>query len=124
MSQDYFIQRLKDSITRLGLLDDRAVEPDVRDERVDARESVRQLSRNRVAALLRQLRAVHGYSYEQVQDMSGLSQQLLFDVEYKERRLTLAELRALAQCYQVSAGDILGVEIDGPSRLGDQGDPR
>lgn len=114
MSQDFLLHRLKDSIMRLGLLEERAVEPDVIDERVDARESVRQLSRNRVAALLRQLRAVHGFTYEQVHEATGLSQQLLFDMEYKDRRLTLDELRGLAQCYQVSAGDILGVEIDGP----------
>jgi len=112
MSQDFFLQRLKDSITRLGLMDARAIKPEVNDERVDARESVRQLSRNRVAALLRQLRAVHGFSYAQVQEATGLSQQLLFDMEYKDRRLTFAELRALAQCYQVSAGDILGIDVD------------
>jgi hypothetical protein len=124
MSQEFFIKRVKDSIMRLGLLDERAVEPDVRDERVDARESVRQLSRSRVADLLRQLRAVHGFTYEQVQEMTGLSQQLLFDMEYKDRRLTLNELHALAQCYQVSAGDILGVEIDGPDSVSGSGESR
>ncbi len=76
------------------------------------RESVRQLSRKRVAALLQQLRAVHGFSYAQIQEETGLSQQLLFDMEYKDRRLTLDELRSLAHLYQVSPGDILGIELD------------
>ena len=112
MSQEYLLQRIQDSIRRLGLMEERAVEPDIEDERVDARASVRRLSRSRVADLLRQLRAVHGYSYEQIHEMTGLSQQTLFDVEYKDRRLSLDELRKLAQCYQVSAGDILGIELD------------
>ena len=78
----------------------------------DARESIRSLSRSRVSSLLRQLRAVHGYSYAEVQTKTGLSQQLLFDVEYKDRRLTLEQLGALAACYQVSTGDILGIELE------------
>ena len=33
-------------------------------------------------------------------------------MEYRERRLTLHELERLAQVYQVSTADILGIEID------------
>jgi uncharacterized protein (DUF3084 family) len=78
----------------------------------DLYESLRRLSRSRVAFLLRQLRAAHGLSYAQVQANTGLSQQLLFDVEFKEHRLSLDELRALAACYKASVSDILGVDIE------------
>ena len=53
-----------------------------------------------------------GLTYDEVQAETGLSQQTLFDVEYKTRRLTLAELRLLAACYDVGVSDILGVEIE------------
>ncbi len=75
-------------------------------------DSVRLLSRSRVSLLLRQLRAAHDYSYAQVQEATGLSQQLLFDVEFKDRRLNLDELRRLAECYEVSVSDILGIDIE------------
>ena len=42
---------------------------------------------------------------------SGLSQQLLYDVEYGDRRLLLHELILLAECYGVSADDVLGVDL-------------
>ena len=71
----------------------------------------------RVPRVLRQLRAVHGYTYDEVEDRTGLSQQLLFDMEYKDRRLTLDQLILLAECYRVSAGDVLG--IDGAEFSGD-----
>ena len=111
MSYNYLIQSMKASMAKLRYGPERITEP-VDEVEVDARESVRQLSRNRVAALLRQLRAVHGFSYAEIQEETGLSQQLLFDMEYKERRLTMDELRLLANLYQVSAGDILGIEFD------------
>ena len=76
------------------------------------RDSVRMLSRQRVSDLLRQLRAASGLSYQQINEVTGLSQQLLFDVEFRDRRLTLDELRRLLACYQVSVDDILGVDID------------
>ena len=71
-----------------------------------------QLARNRVSATLRQLRAVRSLSYEAVRERTGLSQQLLYDMEYAERRLTLAELRLLAECYDVPVNDIVGVEVE------------
>jgi DNA-binding Xre family transcriptional regulator len=112
LGDDQLIRRMKEALTRLRLLPEATVTKVEEDTTVDARESVRQLSRNRVAALLRQLRAVHGFSYEQVSEQTGLSQQTLFDLEYKDRRLTLDELGRLARCYQVSPGDILGIELD------------
>lgn len=76
------------------------------------RDSVRQLSRQRVSDLLRQLRAAQGLSYEQVSERTGLTQQLMFDVEFKDRRLSLDEIRLLANCYQVSIDDLLGIDVD------------
>ncbi|MBK8045791.1 MAG: helix-turn-helix transcriptional regulator [Anaerolineales bacterium] len=81
-------------------------------EEVNLRKSVSQLARVRVSAILRQLRSAHGYTYAQVQERTGLPQQLLYDVEYRERRLTLLELTALAECYEVSASDVLGIDLD------------
>ncbi|MCB0046093.1 MAG: helix-turn-helix transcriptional regulator [Caldilineaceae bacterium] len=109
---DDLVRRMQDALTRLRLLPEATITKVEDDEVLDARESVRQLARSRVAALLRQLRAVHGFSYEQVSEATGLAQQTLFDIEYKERRLTLDELGRLARCYQVSPGDILGVDLE------------
>ena len=111
MSQDFVLQRLREYILRLSYNEERVTEPED-DNRVDARESVRQLARTRVSDMLRQLRTVHGFSYEYVQDETGLPQQVLYDMEYRDRRLTLDELGRLAQLYQVSVADILGIEID------------
>ena len=88
-----------------------ALAPPAREERT-VRDSIRQLARQRVSQLLRQLRAAQGLTYEQVHDSTGLSQQLLFDLEFKDRRLTLDELRRLAVCYRVSVNDILGIDLD------------
>ena len=74
-------------------------------------QAIRTLARSRVSNTLRQLRAVHGLSYEDVAAQTGLSKQVLFDIEYKERRLSLDELRVLSICYHVSESDILGVDI-------------
>lgn len=76
------------------------------------REAVSRLARSRVSATLRQLRAARTLSYEAVRERTGLSQQLLYDMEYGERRLTLAELRLLAACYDVAVNDVLGVEVE------------
>lgn len=111
MSYDYLIQSLKEQVARLRYGEERVTEP-VEETEVDARESVRRLARTRVADLMRQLRAVHGYTYEEIQNETGLSQQLLFDFEFKDRRLTLDELRLLATMYGVSAGDVLGIELE------------
>jgi ribosome-binding protein aMBF1 (putative translation factor) len=111
MAQDDLLQRLKEMVLRLAGSEDRAIQPV--DETVDkTRLAIRQLARSRVAQTLQQLRAAHGLSYGQIQSQTGLSQQLLFDMEYKERRLTLDELRKLANCFGVGVNDILGIEIE------------
>lgn len=104
-------KRIRDTVLRLTHAPKRVVEP-ANEAEMNVRNAIRQVARSRVSALLAQLRATHGYSYAQVQDKTGLTQQMLFDVEYKERRLTLDELRLLAQCYAISVNDILGVDLD------------
>lgn len=76
------------------------------------REAVSRLARSRVSATLRQLRAARSLSYEAVRERTGLSQQLLYDMEYGERRLTLAELHLLAECYDVAVNDVLGADVE------------
>ncbi len=111
MSQeDSALQRIRDSLARLTRTPVRTTEPYQETER-HVRESIRQLSRARISQLLRQLRATHGLSYAQVQANTGLTQQLLFDVEYGDRRLTLDQLRRLAECYHVSVEDLLGIDM-------------
>lgn len=78
-------------------------------------DSIRQIAHSRVSLALRQLRAQHGLSYEQIQQRTGLSQQLLWDMEFNNRRLALDELRQLAECYHLSVNDILGVDVDVPT---------
>jgi hypothetical protein len=109
MEQESLIQRLRDSFARLGRT---PLHPAAPQSDIHIRDSIRQLSRARVSEILRQLRAAHGLAYADVQSQTGLSQQLLFDIEYKDRRLTLDELRRLAACYQVSVDDILGIDLD------------
>jgi transcriptional regulator with XRE-family HTH domain len=70
------------------------------------------VARSRISQTLRQLRAANGLSYAQVQSNTGLSQQLLYDVEYGDRRLTLDELRLLADCYHVAVNDLLGIDLE------------
>ncbi len=110
MAQDYLLRQLREALLRLTQTPQRATEVKLESEE-QIRHSVRHLARTRVSALLRQLRAARGYSYEEVSERTGLSQQLLFDVEYKDRRLTLEELRLLAACYQVQVEDILGIDL-------------
>jgi hypothetical protein len=110
-SRDHIIQRIRESLNWLRRTPTRTSAPYQKIER-NIRDSIRQLSRRRVSDLLRQLRAAHGLSYEQVNEQTGLSQQLLFDVEFKERRLSLDEIRRLADCYQVSVDDLLGIDVD------------
>lgn len=76
------------------------------------RTTVSQMARSRISATLRQLRGARGLSYDAVRERTGLSQQLLYEVEYGSRRLTLSELMLLAECYGVSADDILGVDLE------------
>jgi|SRR4051794_10101605 len=107
----YVVQRIRESLDWLRRTPERASTPYQKNER-NIRDSIRQLSRHRISELLRQLRAAHGLSYEQVHERTRLPQQLLFDVEFKDRRLSLDELRRLTDCYQVSVNDLLGIDLD------------
>ena len=110
-TRDIFSQRIRESLSWLRRTPTRNAPAH---EKIEStiRDSIRQLSRQRVSNILRQLRAAHGFTYEQVNERTGLTQQLLFDVEFKDRRLTLEEIRILADCYQVSVDDILGINVD------------
>jgi hypothetical protein len=110
-SKDHLVQRIRESLNWLRGTPTRTTAPFQKSER-SIRDAIRLLSRQRVSDLLRQLRAAQGLSYEQVHEQTGLSQQLLFDVEFKDRRLSLDEVRKLAECYQVSVDDLLGVDVD------------
>jgi hypothetical protein len=109
--RDVFVLRLRESLNWLRRTPTRTSTPYQKVER-NIRDSIRLLSRQRVSDLLRQLRAAHGLSYEEVSERTGLTQQLLFDVEFKDRRLTLEEIRRLADCYQVSVNDLVGIDVD------------
>lgn len=111
VADESLLQRIRDTVARLTHAPERALAP-VEEQADKARLSVRQLARSQLSHLLRQLRATHGLTYAQIQEQTGLAQQLLFDVEYKARRLTLAELRLLLQCYDVSVNDILGIDLE------------
>jgi hypothetical protein len=110
-SKDMLVVRIRDSLNWLRRTPARTSAPYQKSER-NVRDAIRQLSRQRVSDLLRQLRAAQGLTYEQVQERTTLSQQVLFDVEFKDRRLSLDELRRLADCYQVSVNDLLGIDVD------------
>ena len=110
-TREQMMQRIRETLNWLRRTSTDTTAPLQQSER-NMRDAIRQLSRQRVSDLLRQLRAAHGLSYEQVHERTGLSQQLLFDVEFKDRRLSLDELHRLAICYQVSVDDLLGVDID------------
>jgi hypothetical protein len=111
MIDDALVRKIRDSLLRMAQTPARVLTPT--EERADvARTSIRLLARSRVSAILRQLRAAHGLTYEQIHEQTGLAQQVLFDVEFKERRLTLDELRTLAMCYGVGVNDILGVDVE------------
>ncbi len=108
---DDTLERLRESVLRVRDQRPQRVVPPIDDTPERTRAAIRTLARSRVVGILRQLRAAHGLTYDEIQQRTGLSQQLLFDVEFKERRLTLDELRRLADCYNVGVGDILGVDI-------------
>jgi hypothetical protein len=110
-SEETLFQRLRESVIQVRKTPQRSTTLVVQHE-VNVRDAIRQLSRSRVSEILRQLRATRSLSYEQVRERTGLTQQLIYDVEYKDRRLSLAELTALAKCYEVSINDILGVDIE------------
>jgi len=111
LRQDQLIKRIQETVRTLQRGKQRVIQPiDTSEEKL--RQSLRTIARSRLSNMLRQLRATRGYTYEALAADSGLSQQLLFDIEYKERRLSLEELRTLAACYHVSISDLLGVDID------------
>jgi hypothetical protein len=109
MSEETLLARLRASLSPTSQLPDR-LQPDPLDE-AKVRVSVSQAARSRVSATLRQLRAARDLSYDAIRERTGLSQQLLYDIEYGDRRLTLDELILLAECYGVSADDVLGVDL-------------
>jgi DNA-binding Xre family transcriptional regulator len=109
--EESLIKRLRASVIQMRNTPERAMAPETHRE-VSVRDAVRQLSRSRVSEILRQLRAARGLSYEQVRERTGLTQQLLYDMEYRDRRLTLPELSALAACYETSVNDILGIDLE------------
>jgi hypothetical protein len=78
----------------------------------ELRTALRQMARRRISQTLSQLRAARGLAYEQVRQETGLPMQVIYDVEYRDRRLTLEELRLLAACYDVSVNDILGIDLE------------
>jgi hypothetical protein len=111
LSDHDLLKRIRETVFRIGQTPLHAHET-VDEAEDQTRASIRRLSRVRVSHLLRQLRAAHGLSYAQVQEQTGLTQQLLYDFEYKERRLTLDELRILAICYGVSVNDVIGIDVE------------
>jgi DNA-binding Xre family transcriptional regulator len=110
-SSDSLLKRLRESVLRARQTPERSIQPETRQE-VNMRDAVRKLARGRVSEMLRQLRATRGLTYEQVRETTGLAPQLLYDMEYRDRRLTLAELQRLAQCYEVSVNDLLGIDLE------------
>ena len=110
-NSDSLAKRIRETVLNLQHAKERVTTPvDMAEETM--RHSIRTLARSRVSNLLRQLRAAKGYSYETVAAQTGLTKQMLFDLEYKERRLTLAEVRLLADCYGVTLADLLGVDLE------------
>lgn len=109
--RDELLEGIQESVRRLAHGSTRAA-AQLDDVHEKTRLAVRRLARSRISETLRQLRAANGLTYERVQERSGLSQQLIFDLEYKERRLTLDELRKLCQCYNIGADDILGIDLE------------
>lgn len=112
LENDSLLQRMRENVLRLGHHKPASVVTPINDAPERTRQAVRLLARSRIAQVLRQLRAAHGLAYEDIQGRTGISQQTLFDLEFKERRLTLDELRLLAGCYDISVSDILGIELD------------
>ncbi|MEJ5248282.1 MAG: helix-turn-helix transcriptional regulator [Caldilinea sp.] len=111
MSDETLLNRLRTSLVRQEQRTDLASRDPLDEAKV--RAAVSQMARSRISATLRQLRAARSLSYDAVRERTGLSQQLLYEVEYGSRRLTLGELMLLAECYGVSADDILGVDLEG-----------
>jgi ribosome-binding protein aMBF1 (putative translation factor) len=110
-NEDSIFQRLRESVIQMRKAPERTTAPPTQSES-NVRDAIRQVARSRISEIMRQLRAARGLSYEQVRERTGLPQQLLYDMEYKDRRLTLAEMSVLARCYDVSVNDILGIDLE------------
>lgn len=109
---DEILFRMRESTQRLSHNQPQSVVPPIDDTPERTRAQVRLLARSRISQTLRQLRAAHGLSYEEIQERTGISQQVLFDLEFRDRRLSLTELRVLAACFGVGVNDIIGIDID------------
>jgi DNA-binding Xre family transcriptional regulator len=112
LENDGLLQRMRENVLRLGHQKPASVVTPINDAPERTRQAIRLLARSRIAQVLRQLRAAHGFSYEELQTRTGISQQTLFDLEFKDRRLSLDELERLAEVYNISVGDVLGVDVD------------
>lgn len=110
-NSDALAKQIRETVLKLQHAKERVTTPvDMAEETM--RQSIRTLARSRISHMMRQLRAAKGYSYEEVAARTGLSKQLLFDLEYKDRRLAWPEVRLLAECYGVSLSDLLGVDLE------------
>lgn len=123
-SGNSLLERMRQSVRRAQRLP-QLVQP--RDELEEARmrQSVRTLAQSRISHALRQLRASHGLSYEDVHAQTGISPQRLWDVEYGDKRMTLAELRTVVSCFGLEVEDLLGIDleansVDGPADSPDE----
>lgn len=105
------IERMRQNLLRVRRLTEVAESRDDLETR-QVREAVRTLARNRVCTALRQLRAVHGLTYEELHARTGISQQRLWNVEYGDQRLTLEEVQQLAPCFNITVADLLGIDLD------------
>jgi ribosome-binding protein aMBF1 (putative translation factor) len=110
--RDELLERMQETVLRLADRRPERLAAQMDETQDKTRLAIRQLARSRVSQILRQLRAAHGLSYEQIQQQTGLSQQMLFDMEYKDRRVTLDELRLLANCFNLGVNDILGIDLE------------
>ena len=109
-SDDSILKRIRSRVIGAASTPSRPAAP-AQDE-TDLRNALRQVARSRISQMLSQLRAARGLSYDQVRQQTGLSMQLLYDMEYRDRRLTVDELRRLAVCYDVGVNDVLGIDLD------------
>ena len=105
------VKRIRERVLQLQHGNERTVEP-IDTSRETAQQAIRTLARSRVSNILRQLRAANGLNYDELSSRTGIAKQTLFNIEYKEQRLTLDELRLLVDCYGVSVNDVLGIDVD------------
>ena len=109
-SDDSILKRIRSRVTAAGSTPGRPAVP--AQDQNEPRIALREAARHPLSQMLSQLRATRGLSYEQVRQQTGLPMQLIYDLEYRDRRLTVDELRLLAACYAVSVNDVLGIDLD------------